>query len=228
MEWRKIRRNITAICVSEKPEPWLIPSVPYYNHTEGWKPFKRDKSKERVTYLAERRNSAAEGALKLHPNTEHIFMVDSYYLGQVEQLRRLLEEYDSCDGILGASTWIIDKTRIRTRVRFFDSWTTPEAANLTPSAVGGEREADNSPRNSLPTGWLSVRAVGACYLYPRHVWEQNRYGLPETDGCEHNFLCERSGLPVWLSFNTRLWRDPIVYSWPKRIRCSLHLGRFLP
>lgn len=179
-----------------------------------------------MAYLAERRNAAVRGALELYPNSDHILMIDSYYLRQANQIATLLEEYDHCEGILGASTWIVDKTRVIPRIRFFDSWTTPEAANLKLASVGREHNSRSVPGDPR-TSWLRVGAVGACYVYPRRIWEKYQYGVPDTDGCEHNFLCQHSGAPVWLSLNSKLWHEPSVYSWPKRIRCSLHLGRFL-
>lgn len=216
-----------AVCISQKSEAWLLSSIPFYCHTEGWKPFKRERTRERVVYLAERRNSAVGRALKLYPESDHVLMVDSYYLEQVDKLKQLLEEYNSCEGILGASTWQLDKTRIRPRIKFFDSWTTPEATSFKLSGLEADYPKGYAPQNIQKKNWLKVRAVGACYVYPRYVWEENRYGIPESDGCEHNFLCEHSRLPVWLSPNVNLWREPVVYSWPKRIRCTLNLGQFL-
>jgi hypothetical protein len=150
-------------------------------------------------------------------------MIDSYYLRQGEQVRKLIEEYVALTTkiyptgcILGASSWIHDRTRIWPENRFYDGWTTPEGNRLRPEVV--KREG----------GTMIVKAVGGCYLYPRWVWEKIRYGVPEDlHGCEHNWLCEQSGLPIILSLNEMLWREPLVYSFPKRVRMSLHLGRFL-
>lgn len=205
--------KIVAVCISKQAVQWPLDSIPFYCETEGWKPFGREKTRERVAYLAERRNKAAASALEKVPDSEHLLMIDSYYASQRNQIEKLLGEYDgTC--ILGASTWFMDKTRIRSRARFWDSWTTPEAAAL----------------DYFPTmeGWIRVKAVGACYVYPRSVWKTTRYDVPEDlHGCEHNYFCENSGFPVNLSLNAKLWRDPVAYSWPKRIRCSLYLGRLI-
>ncbi len=189
----------------------------------GWKPFRREISKERVEYLAERRNRAVSEALSLFPEAEDILMVDSYYLNQTEQIEGLIAEYvklssstelEGC--ILGASTWVHDKTRIRSSKHFFDGWTTPEGNGFTPEVAKSQG------------GRVRVPAVGACYIYPREVWEKVGYGVPEDlHGCEHNWLCEGSGLHIYLSLNEMLWHDPVTYSWLKRVRCSLHLGRFV-
>ncbi len=222
-----MRSNITAVCISREPESWHIPSIPYYCYTAGWEPYGRDKTKERVAYLARRRNQALALALESYPDTEHVLMIDSYYLGQTRSIANLLDEYDQCDGILGASTWIVDKTRIRAKNRFFDNWTTPECAEVLLPRAYVTRPSQYLKEYHSKNGWTSVRAVGACYLYPLSVWKKNGYKVPSTGGCEHNYLCEMSGLPVWLSLNVGFWREPSAYTWTKRIRCSLHLGRFV-
>jgi len=198
--------------------------ISFFNYTAGWKPFGHERSTARIEYLSQRRNLAVKEALESNPQTDEILMIDSYYLQQRDPLQQLVDEYrrlrvssfqSGC--ILGASNWIFDKTRVRTRNRFFDNWTTPEAANL------------NLEEAVAKGGVISVKGVGGCYLYPRFVWEKVGYGVPrDLHGCEHNWLCERSGLRVLLSLNERLWREPIVYSWPKRIRMSLNLRRVFP
>jgi hypothetical protein len=138
-------------------------------------------------------------------------MIDSYYVNQTNQVKILLDEYD-CTSILGGAVWFLDKTRLTPRIRFWDTWTTPELKDI-----------EYPPRIS---GKMAVKAVGACYLYPKRIWQQVGYGVPEDlHGCEHNYLCEMSGLEVNLTLDANLWRPPLVYSWPKRIRQSIHLGR---
>jgi hypothetical protein len=215
--------QISAVCISRNPETWDISGVSFHNYTEGWKPFRHEKTIERVHYLAERRNAAVARALILYPSTEHLMMIDSYYIHQSNQINGLVREYERLNlgheqggCILGASTWILDKTRIKSRLRFYDGWTTPEGSKLK------LREVEKNG------GVIRVSAVGGCYLFPRWVWEKTRYGVPEDlHGCEHNWLCEHSQLPVFLSLNQRLWREPAEYPWLKRARVSLHLGRLL-
>ena len=215
--------GVSAVCISHIPEALGIADLPFHNYTKGWKPFGHEKTRERVSYLAERRNMALTEALELFPETRHVLMIDSYYLQQVDQIRKLIEEYAELISkfnprgcFLGASSWIHDKTKIWPKKRFYDGWTTPEGNKLRPKIV--EKSG----------GMMIVKAVGGCYLYPRWIWEKIRYGVPrDLHGCEHNWLCEQSGLPVFLSLNEMLWREPIQYSWPKRARMSLHLGRML-
>jgi hypothetical protein len=217
------RMQITAVCISRNSESWNIQDIPFYNYTEGWKPFQHEQTRDRVAYLAERRNAAVARTLRIFPETEHILMIDSYYLKQMEQISELIQEYEGLslsehpEGcILGASTWILDKTRIRARLRFYDGWTTPEGMSLKLQEV------------EKTGGIIKVNAVGACYLFPRKVLDRAEYGVPEDlHGGEQNWLCEHSGLPVFLSLNARLWRKPEVYPPLKRMRVSLHLGRLI-
>jgi len=217
------RVKISAVCISRNLETLSIQGLPYHNYTERWRPFRHEKTRERVAYLAERRNSAVAETLAVFPETKHVLMVDSYYLQQEEQILRLINEYVEmtlatyhAGCILGASSWIYDKTRIWPKYRFYDGWTTPEGLSLRLEEV--ERDG----------GMIGVKAVGGCYLYPRWIWEKIRYDVPQDlHGCEHNWLCERSGLPIFLSLKERMWRSPVVYSRRKRLRMSLHLGRLL-
>jgi len=199
--------RISAVCISRYPEDLSIPGLPYHNYTEGWKPYEHEKTKERVSYLAERRNRAVAETLALLPETKHVLMVDSYYLQQGEQIRKLITEYIEMSLLTYRTGCILE-------YRFYDSWTTPEGVNLRLKEV--ERDG----------GLLSVKAVGGCYLFPVSVWQKIRYDVPEDlHGCEHNWLCEHSGLPVFLSLNERMWREPITYPRGKRVRMSLHLSR---
>jgi hypothetical protein len=206
-----MENDITAVCISRQTESWQIPEIPFLCFVDNWLPFGRQKSMDRVAYLAERRNLAVARALSLYPSTRHVLMIDSYYLDQPGQVRILLSEYDG-RSILGGAVWFLDKTKLIPRVRFWDSWTTPEL-----------KEIEFPPKMK---GKVPVRSVGSCYLYPKGIWEQVGYGVPEDlHGCEHNYLCERSGLEVYLTLDANFWRQPLVYSWPKRIRQTIHVGR---
>lgn len=213
-----------AVCISRKQETLSLPSIPLVCYTEGWRQFPRfEKSSARIAYLAERRNQAVAQALSTYPRCQNILMIDSYYVNQTNAIIQLLEEYSQLSSeyqgglILGGSTWAIHKTRILPSVNFFDTWTTPEGTNLSLT------QAEQNNR------LMKVNAVGGCYLYPRWVWEKIGYGVPEDlHGCEHNWLCEKSGLPVYLSLKEVFWHDPVIYPWLTRIRCTAHLGRFVP
>jgi hypothetical protein len=215
--------KVSAVCISRNSETWNVSEIPFYNYTEGWEPFQHEQTTDRVRYLAGRRNAAVSGALVRFPETRHVLMIDSYYLHQEEQIRGLIRDYadmtisnhpGGC--ILGASTWFYDLRRVRPTYRFYDGWTTPEGNPLKLAKV--ERSG----------GVIRVKSIGSCYVFPRWVWEKYGYGvLEDLHGCEHNWLCEHSGLPVYMSLDRRLSRGPIRYPWVKRIRVSLHLGRFI-
>jgi hypothetical protein len=219
----EMKRHVTAVCISRQMETLDIPEIPFVCFNEGWRPFGHEKSKDRIAYLAERRNRAVAKALSLFPSTQYILMIDSYYVHQIECVRKLVNEYfeiasraEFRNCVLGASTWILDKTKLIPSERFYDYWTTPEGLALkwqTTKKQGGV---------------IKVSAVGGCYVYPRFLWERTRYGVPDDlHGCEHNWLCEKSNVPVLLSLNVALWREPVVYPWLKRLRTSVHFGRFV-
>src|SRR5437899_546894 len=216
-------RNITAVCNSRQQETWSIAEVPFFCYTKKTKgPFPREKIRERIEYYVELRNQATSEALRTYPDTEHILSVESYYIHQLNPIRQLVASYDGkC--ILGAATWVWEKLRILRRARFYDTWATPDAAGLEFHFI-------------RPRGMLRVRSVGSCIIFPRAVWERVGYGVPEPfpeAGCEYNYLCDKSGLPVWLSLDASLWRDGrtldavLEYPWLKRIKCSFNLGRFV-
>jgi hypothetical protein len=214
--------NITAVCISRQQEAWHLSDIPFFCYTKKSKgPFPRERIRQRIEYYAELRNEATSEALKRYPGTEHVLSVESYYLNQPRAIRRLITSYGG-ESIVGAATWIWEKLRILRKANFYDTWATPEADGLRFHFV-------------RPRGKMKVSSVGSCIVFPRSVWERVGYGVPDPfpeAGCEYNYLCARSGLPVWLNLDANLWRNPktvegiLEYSWPKRIRCSLNLGRF--
>src|SRR6266571_4360469 len=78
-----MKENIVAVCISGKQEAWGIPEIPFYCHAEGFKEFPHYppvKTRERIQYLAMRRNMAHKQALERNPHAEHFLSIDSYYL----------------------------------------------------------------------------------------------------------------------------------------------------
>ena len=171
-----MRENIVAVCISGKQEAWSIPEIPFYCHTEGYRDFPHYppvKTRERIRYLAERRNAAHKRALELHPNTEHFLSIDSYYLSYVHEIQHLLQEYSNYNAecVLGATNWFSDYSRIPLKLRYWDTWATPEMR---------DKRFDYYPRHEgMPEGWESVRGCGGFAVYPRWVWERRGYGVPE-------------------------------------------------
>jgi len=222
------KENITAVCISEKDEKWSIPDIPLYCHTEGYQKFAHYppvKTRERIRYLSTRRNAANRRALDLYPSTEHILTVDTYYLSHVDELKKLVGEYVGFDQecILGATTWFPNRSRVPNRLRYWDTWATPE---MTDTSYG------HRPRNAgLPLGWERVCGCGGFTIYPRWVWEKQGYGIPEpfpNAGNEVNFLCRCPGIATYVTFNVRAVREVPEgmrdMSLIRRIRTTLGLG----
>ncbi len=222
-----MKKNVTAVCISDKEETWLVPEIPFYCHTEGYQyspHYPPVKTRERIAYLSSRRNAANKRALEQYPETEHILSIDSYNVHNLTAIRQLVKEYSDYRGecILGATTWRPDYSRVPMKRMFFDIWATPELA---------ETSYDYSPNNlGMPKGWEKVRGCGGFALYPRWVWEKQGYGVPEPfpdAGNEVNYLCQHAGIPCYITFNVKLFRElpgelikkPLV----NRIRTTLAL-----
>ncbi|TMI49985.1 hypothetical protein E6H18_01145 [Candidatus Bathyarchaeota archaeon] len=208
-----MKENIVAVCISGKEEAWSVPEIPFYCHAEGYKDFPHYppvKTRERIRYLAARRNAAHKRALELHPNTEHFLSIDSYYLSYAHEIRSLLKEYSNYDAecVLGATNWFSDYSRIPLKLRYWDTWATPEMR---------DKRFDYYPRHEgMPEGWESVRGCGGFAVYPRWVWERRGYGVPEPfpeAGNEVNYLCQCPGISSYVSLNVRVLRET-----PKEIR----------
>ena len=232
--------KLVAVSISSKEENWQIRDIPFYCYTGEWEPFTRFRikqgiqtlniSKERIDYLARRRNRAVELALHQNPEANDIMMIDSYYIRQLAQIRRLIADYEHCNAplILGATTWFVDRTRIIPKTRFYDSWTSIEARFIHVDYLPVQDPLVGQYATPMPN-LMPVRSVGACYIFPREIWDKGvRYGvLNDLHGCEHNYLCESARLSVYLDFNVRLWREPLSYPLGKRLRVSLAAKRRL-
>ncbi len=202
--------NLSVICISRDPIATPLNRIPYVNYTEGWRPLPRDRSRGRIAYLAERRNSAVKITLSKYPQTTHFLMIDSYYMNQPDSINALIARYENRSTIHGGATWIHRKRRLWPENAFWDAWTTPEFRELFWS----------KDLRTLPP--VKVKAVGAVYICPVEIWKRRGYGIPGY-GCEHNFLCE--GSSCFVDFSAEFWRDPFVYPMHRRLRSSA--GYFL-
>jgi hypothetical protein len=213
--------KILAVSISQKPEH-LQYEVPFYCLSEKGPDFPpQTKSRERVEYLADKQNRAMETALRLYPETTHVLWIDSHYLTQTGPIEGLLRDYDIGKGpspnwILGGPILCHNYTRIFPRTTYYDTWSTPEYHNKLDGIF---------PLNTFQ----NVSGVGGVYVYPRYTWEEYGYGVPDypefprkfpDSGCQHNWLCQKSGLPVCLDWNVTFWRT-VRYPLIKRFRCSL-------
>jgi hypothetical protein len=201
------------VTISHKPEAWKL-SSPLVCDVDEIIRYGSIVSTKRIQYLANRRNRAVGMALGKYPETTHILMVDSYYLGQTAGLARLVSDYYSISlpMILGATIWINPRSRIRDylsggKIEFYDKWAVPDARFLP---YGWKPQTDViSQYLVVPIkGLYPVCSVGACYIFPRSVWDSGvRYApVEDLSGCEHNCLCKASGLKIYLDFNVALWR----------------------
>lgn len=203
-------------------------SYNYYCYTKSWTTkyqgvYKRDKSRERVEYMAQLKNNAIDEALSEFPQTRFIAVVEAYYLSQ-PGFERLVEDYFRHgywhDTVLGASTWFYDRSRIIRRTVFYDGWSCPE--------YRGYKSLRPPP---LITGIVRVSSVGSCIIFPRHIWTGGaRFEVPHDfpEGCHYNHFCRASGMPVYLDMNAKLWQTsknnpdiPDNRPWQKRLQTSL-------
>ncbi len=222
-----MKRNITAVCISGIGETWNVPEIPFYCHTEGYKyypHFPPRVTRERILYLSSRRNAAHKASLERCPWTEHFLCVDSYYLAFVREIRELVREYSDYreECILGGTNWFLDYSKFPAKIRYWDSWATPETDH---------RNYDYYPKHEgLPEGWEKVRGCGGFALYPRWVWEKQGYGVPEPfpmAGNETNYLCQCPGISSYLTFNVKVLRQTpkglVSRSLVNRIRTTVAL-----
>jgi hypothetical protein len=230
---------LTAVCISDKMEPWKLP-YHFYCYLDGWKDVDRSDPQKYIEYTSSRRNAAVEKALEAHPETTDLMMVDSYYVGQFDgihfrdqflEISHLASDYYLAKNslsepfILGAATWGKVRTRLlqylRNKTDFYDKWADP-CVRWMPR--GWRPENDGlAARFTVPVkGFYRVHSVGGCYIFSRRLWDRGvRYGVPDDlHGCEHNYLCETSGAKVFLDLNAELWREK-RYSFVKCLRCTL-------
>lgn len=197
-EYSESPKEITAVCISEKRQTFSL-DLPFVSYTEGYRPVpSRDTaSVGRIEYLTNRYNDAVRRALQGYPDTEHIFIIDHYYLPFIDEVQTLVNDYLELDNaILGASIWYWSKKRIRPWIAYYDTMSAPEFKG-------------NSWKNSraLPRGIIPVSGVGACWIFPRMVWERtSAFTIPSPPQAGSSRGLDTSGYRVLLDCNSRLWR----------------------
>jgi hypothetical protein len=213
--------NLTAVCISDKKYDLGLP-IPFYCHTEGYNPLIKGHdalSLERWRYLTDRYNAAVRMASMIHPETDHLLIVDTYYLRQVPGVSRLVQDYQS-GTILGASIWYWSRFQILPAIRYYDTRSVNEFRDWKWRWLRTK---------NLPSGIIPVSGVGGCWILPRSVWESSGgFFIPEGEPQAGGSKClHTGGVKVLLDCDARLWRTPDTnpglkgYSWPKRIRVSL-------
>jgi hypothetical protein len=210
--------NLAIVTTSWKDETCQV-GLPFYCYIAEKRNLPRTEQQTgqaRIDFLARLRNEATEAALRSFPDTTHIVNLESYYLGQVGSIKKLVKRYKSIRGscILGGTIWWRDYRLSPSRARFYDTWCFPELAKMTYRIVP-------------PRGLRRVSSVGSCLIFPREVWEKHRFVNPQPfpeAGIYYNWLCLKSGLPVYADLGTRFFRDatnsdaPKPPRWKRRIR----------
>lgn len=212
--------KLAIVTIGRQPIPPPIEPIPYYCLAEESAYNRYRDVYDETVYLAEKRNRAISGALEKFPETTDIVSVDSYYVVQVEALRRLIYTYQRIGGgvILGAPIWYYRKNRlIDNRPKFYDSWGSPELVNVRPWD---------------PEKWpeiIQVPSVGNCVIFPVDIWRKHSLVTPEPFpymGSCYTRLCNLSGLPVLIDTKAKMYRTAVnnreaVYPFMKRFRVSV-------
>lgn len=210
--------SITAVTISKNKESFPI-DIPFYCNTRNWKPIyhKNNGSPDRVNYLTDRYSCSVNEAIDFYPQTEHVMIIDSYYLHQ-NNVRNLISRYYYLNAmqlnvILGASIWVREKNRVQPSIIYYETLSVKEYRNKHWIFEW-----------SLPSGLQSVSAVGGCWIFPRFLWD-GKFNV--VDGGLVNSPCIRNGnCKILLDCDVRLWRskqDGAIlneYSPIKRLRVS--------
>jgi hypothetical protein len=213
---------ITAVCISKDKQSFNL-RIPFVSYTENYRPITtHDTSPSRISYMTGRYNAAVKHALQDYPETEHILMIDHYYLTFAPEVQLLLEDYKQLGRcILGASIWYWARRRIRPWIAYYDTLSVPEF----------EGKKWWRLRN-LPNGIVPVTGVGACWVFPRKVWQRtDGFTIPSPPQAGSSRCLDTSGYPVLLDCNIRLWRthqtNPAIPDDPmgKRVATSFKHAR---
>jgi hypothetical protein len=205
---------ITAVCVS-KQTPSFSLSIPFVSYTENYQPIlhRDNNDMNRIKYLTDRYNMAIERALETYPETQHVLLVDHYYLPFSRQLQILIDDYKKLDKvILGASIWYWNRLRIRPWIAYYDTLSVPEFYRRRWWSLG-----------ALPKGLIPVTGVGGCWILPRTVWAKtDGFFIPSPPQAGGSRCLDTSGHSVMLDCNSRVWRthetNPGIPDYPMRRR----------
>lgn len=211
---------LAIVTISRKPIPAPIQDIPYYCLAEESSYDRYRNVYEETVYLAEKRNRAISATLAKFPKTTDIVSIDSYYVVQVQALKRLIQTYQRIGGsvILGAPIWYYRKNRlIDNRPKFYDSWGSPDLVNIRPWE---------------PDHWseiIQVPSVGNAVILPVDAWRKHSLVTPEPfpyKGSCYTRLCRLSGIPVLIDTKAKMYRDArnnreAFYPFMKRLRVSV-------
>ena len=187
--------------------------MPLYYHTRDWHDIDREAAglREKLEYRAQRRNVAVILALEQYPDTEHLMMIDSFYLSQ-PGIGRLVKRYRQlADACLGPVVWGRMRVNLsqvlHSPIRFYDGWATPEL-RWCPYGWRPDKDMLTSQAELPLKGLYRVSSIAGCYLFPRSIWDKGaRYEVPEDlHGCEQNGFHESHRLKKYVDFSVEFWR----------------------
>jgi hypothetical protein len=215
--------NLTAVSISRDPKRLGV-QVPFYCHIEGWRPVLGRNNSDiiRLQYITDRYNAAILKALEIYPATDHVLLIDSYYLHFAPEVAMLISHYQP-GWMLGASIWQENKQYLRPTVSYYDTMSVTEFRGKY------WRKSD------LPRGLIPTSGVGACWIFPLRAWRKSGGFVVKTGPYEMmTSRCidgVRLGLKTMLDCDVKLWRTPMdnpdipVYSPWKRLVMSVGLWR---
>ncbi len=217
------RTVITAVCISKEKQS-LHMDIPFVSYTEDYQPLTNRDTKDlsRIAYLTSRYNSAIRRVLSSFPETQHILIVDHYYLQYTTQIQRLINDYKELKEVtLGASIWYWARLRIRPWIAYYDTTSAPEFL--------GKKWWNPQ---SLPKGIVPVSGIGACWILPRELWERTRgFTIPSPPQAGSTRGLDTTGYKVLLDCDSRLWRthetNPGIpnFSMPERVLITAKSAR---
>jgi hypothetical protein len=201
---------ITGVCISEKKQSLDI-DMPFMSYTDGYRPTpSRDLHDiSRIEYLTKRYNDGISLALRTYPQTEHVLVIDHYYVPFSTEIKRLINDYSQLSAsILGASIWYWARRRIKPWIAYYDTMSAPEFVGKTWKNL-----------RSLPHGIIPVSGVGACWIFPRRIWEHTKgFRVPTPAQAGSSRCLDTSGFRVLLDCDSRLWRthetNPSIPDYP--------------
>jgi hypothetical protein len=189
---------MTAVCISKERQSFSLP-IPFVSYTANYRPITHRDNNDmaRITYMTDRYNAAVKVAIETNPNTEHVLLIDHYYLPFFRQLQILIDDYCRLENvILGASIWYWARRRIRPWIAYYDTLSVPEFQGKKWWNTG-----------SLPTGIIPVTGVGGCWIFPRQVWAKTGgFGIPTPPQAGGSRGMNTAGYRTLLDCNCLLWR----------------------
>lgn len=195
--------NITAVTISHKPERFDLFEDGFFLHFHCEVgpdrrlelPRNEQQSRpDRVNFLAQQRDIATRTALETWPETTHIFNIESYYLDQQSDCRRLMDHYIHGDPkeILGGCVWGYNRTREGEGNWFYDRWATPEMRGIR--------------YETRPFWKKRVTSVGSAFIFPVEAYHKNGFtneGFPER--FYYTNLCR--GFQTYIDGTVNFWRQ---------------------